>query len=77
VVAPPTGWLRAVTVSLGMSLQQLADRLSITKQSAQEIELHEKEGLLIETIVLFILNSDFSVLGKLSISSLGRRCAIK
>ena len=41
---PPTGWLKAVRVSLGMSLQQLADKLSITKQSVQEIELREKEG---------------------------------
>lgn len=44
VVAPPTGWLKAVRVSLGMSLQQLADKLSITKQSVQEIEQREKEG---------------------------------
>ena len=44
VVVPPTGWLKAVRVSLGMSLQQLADKLSITKQSVQEIELREKEG---------------------------------
>ena len=44
VPTPPTGWLKAVRVSLGMSLQQLADKLSITKQSVQEIELREKEG---------------------------------
>lgn len=44
VVAPPTGWLKAVRVTLGMSLQQLADKLSITKQSVQEIEIREKEG---------------------------------
>jgi len=44
VPAPPTGWLKAVRVSLGMSLQQLADKLSITRQSVQEIELREKEG---------------------------------
>lgn len=44
VVVPPTGWLKAVRVSLGMSLQQLADKLSITKQSVREIELREKEG---------------------------------
>lgn len=29
VVAPPIGWLKVVRVSLGMSLQQLADKLSI------------------------------------------------
>jgi predicted DNA-binding mobile mystery protein A len=44
VIVPPTGWLKAVRVSLGMSLQQVADKLSITKQSVQEIELREKEG---------------------------------
>jgi len=44
VPTPPTGWLKAVRVSLGMSLQQLADKLSITKQSVQEMELREKEG---------------------------------
>lgn len=44
IVPPPTGWIKAVRVSLGMSLQQLADKLSITKQSVQEIEKREKEG---------------------------------
>jgi len=33
-----------VRVTLGISLQQFADKLSITKQSVQEIELREKEG---------------------------------
>jgi predicted DNA-binding mobile mystery protein A len=44
VTPPPTGWHKAIRVSLGMSLQQLADKLSITKQSVQEIETREKEG---------------------------------
>ncbi len=44
VTPPPSGWLKAVRTSLGMSLQQLADKLSITKQSVQEIEKREKEG---------------------------------
>lgn len=44
IPTPPTGWLKAVRVSLGMSLQQLSHKLSITKQSVQEIELREKEG---------------------------------
>lgn len=44
VATSPTGWLKAVRVSLGMSLQQLADKLSITKQSVLEIEQREKEG---------------------------------
>ncbi len=44
VTPPPIGWLKAVRVALGMSLQQLADKMSITKQSVQEIEIREKEG---------------------------------
>jgi predicted DNA-binding mobile mystery protein A len=44
ITPPTTGWLKAVRVSLGMSLQQLANKLSITKQSVQEIEKREKEG---------------------------------
>ncbi len=44
-VSPPaTGWVKAVRLSLGMSLQQLASKLSITKQSVREIEIREKEG---------------------------------
>ena len=34
---PPTGWIKAIRLALGMSLQQLANKLSITKQSVQEI----------------------------------------
>ena len=41
---PPTGWIKAVRTAIGMSLQQLSKRLSITRQSAQEIEQREKDG---------------------------------
>jgi len=41
---PDIGWLKTIRVSLGMSLQQVADKLAITKQSVQEIETREKEG---------------------------------
>lgn len=41
---PSTGWVKAIRLALGMSLQQLANKLSITKQSVQEIETREKEG---------------------------------
>jgi predicted DNA-binding mobile mystery protein A len=40
----PNGWIRGIRLALGMSLQQLATRLSITKQSAQEIEQRERDG---------------------------------
>ncbi len=43
---PPTGWIKAVRTAIGMSLQQLSKRLSITRQSAQEIEQREKDGSL-------------------------------
>jgi predicted DNA-binding mobile mystery protein A len=42
--SPTVGWLKAIRVTLGMTLQQLANKLSISKQSVQEIEVREKEG---------------------------------
>ncbi len=41
---PPIGWLKAIRTALGMSLQQLANRISITKQSVTEIEQREQDG---------------------------------
>jgi predicted DNA-binding mobile mystery protein A len=44
VQVPPTGWIRALRNALGMTLEQLGNRLSVTKQSALDIERREKEG---------------------------------
>jgi predicted DNA-binding mobile mystery protein A len=44
VTPPPTGWIKAIRTALGMSMQQLGHRLSITKQSVQDIEKREQEG---------------------------------
>lgn len=44
VIPPPTGWIKAIRTTLGMSLQQLADKLSITRQGMQQIEQRESEG---------------------------------
>jgi predicted DNA-binding mobile mystery protein A len=44
VAMPPTGWVKAIRTALGMSMQQLGNKHSITKQSIQEIEKREKEG---------------------------------
>jgi len=41
---PPTGWVKGLRLALGMSLQQLASKLSMTKQSVHSIEMREKEG---------------------------------
>lgn len=44
LVPPQTGWIKAVRTAIGMSMQQLGNRLSITRQSAQEIEQREQDG---------------------------------
>ena len=44
VATPPTGWIKAIRTAIGMSMLQLGKRLSITKQSVQDIERREKEG---------------------------------
>lgn len=41
---PPSGWINAIRTALGMSLQQLGDKMCITKQSVQNIEKREKDG---------------------------------
>lgn len=44
VVIPPTGWIKTVRMSLGISLQQVANKLSVTRQSVREMEQREREG---------------------------------
>ncbi|MEI6596204.1 MAG: mobile mystery protein A [Bacteroidota bacterium] len=44
VVIPPTGWIKAIRNSLGMSMLQLGKKLSVTKQGIQDIEKREKDG---------------------------------
>lgn len=44
VAIPPTGWIKAIRTAFGMSMQQLGKKLSITKQSIQDIEKREQEG---------------------------------
>ena len=41
---PPTGWIKAIRLALGMSQQQLGKKLNITRQSVLELELREKDG---------------------------------
>lgn len=43
VLNPPSGWIKAIRTSLGMSLGQVAKRLNTTKQSIQSFEKREKE----------------------------------
>jgi len=44
VAPPPTGWIKAIRNAIGMSMLQLGNRLSITKQSVQDIGRREKDG---------------------------------
>lgn len=41
---PPTGWVRALRMALGMTLQQLANRMGISRQSVRDMEMREREG---------------------------------
>ena len=44
VAMPPTGWIKAIRTALGMSMQQLGNKLAISKQGVLDIERREKEG---------------------------------
>ena len=44
ITPPSIGWIKAVRNAIGMSLLQLGNRLSITKQSVQDMERREKDG---------------------------------
>ena len=42
--SPPTGWVKAIRTALGMSLSQLGNRLSRSRQSVLDIERREQNG---------------------------------
>ena len=44
VAVPPTGWIKAIRNAIGMSMQQLGNKLSVSKQGILDIEKREKEG---------------------------------
>ena len=44
VAVPPSGWIKAIRTTLGMSLRQLGSKLSITKQGVLDIEKREMNG---------------------------------
>lgn len=41
---PPTGWIKAIRTALGMSMQQLGNKLNISKQGVLDMEKREKDG---------------------------------
>ncbi|MHB1180007.1 MAG: mobile mystery protein A [Daejeonella sp.] len=44
VAVPPAGWIKAIRTAIGMSMQQLGNKLSVSKQGILDIEKREKEG---------------------------------
>ena len=44
VAMPPTGWIKAIRTAIGMSLQQLGNKLNVSKQGVMDIEKREKDG---------------------------------
>jgi len=44
VAMPPTGWIKAIRTAIGMSMQQLGNKLNISKQGVMDIEKREKDG---------------------------------
>jgi predicted DNA-binding mobile mystery protein A len=56
---PPKGWIRAIRDALGMTAEQLADRMQITQPSVQRLEISEAE----DTIQLKTLKRAAEALG--------------
>lgn len=44
VAVPPTGWVKAIRTAIGMTMQQLGNKLSVSKQGVLDIEKREKVG---------------------------------
>lgn len=44
VAVPPIGWIKAIRTTIGMSGQQLGNKLSVTKQSIFDFEKREQNG---------------------------------
>ncbi|MND44590.1 hypothetical protein D3C80_354320 [compost metagenome] len=44
VAMPPTGWIKAIRTTIGMTMQQLGNKLNVSKQGVMDIEKREKDG---------------------------------
>lgn len=44
VAMPPTGWIKAIRTAIGMSMQQLGNKLKVSRQGVMDIEKREKDG---------------------------------
>ncbi len=41
---PPSGWIKAIRISMGMTLKQLAIKMDVSMQSINQLEQREKDG---------------------------------
>lgn len=41
---PPSGWIKAIRTALGMTMQQLGNKLSVSKQGIMDMEKREIDG---------------------------------
>lgn len=44
VAVPPVGWIKAIRQAVGMSMQQLGNKLSVSRQAVMDIERREQDG---------------------------------
>ena len=44
VAMPPTGWIKSIRTAIGMSMQQLGNKLNVSKQGVMDMEKREKDG---------------------------------
>jgi predicted DNA-binding mobile mystery protein A len=44
IATPSSGWIKAIRSTLGMSLEQVGNKLGVSKQNIQSLEKREKEG---------------------------------
>ena len=44
VTMPTMGWIKAIRTALGMSMQQLGNKLNVSKQAVLDMEKREKDG---------------------------------
>lgn len=44
VAVPPSGWIKAIRTALGMSMQQLGNKLNVSRQGVMDMENREKDG---------------------------------
>lgn len=46
ITMPSIGWIRSIRLTLGISMEQIAKKLSISKQNVSYLEKREKDGLI-------------------------------